>query len=94
MRRFNHPHIIKLLGVVMEEPSICIIMELAPLGEVSSCVHPTMAEHAKRSHHPNVVKALMLMGKYTLLCWLLSELLCHVLTAAELLDIVGATDQP
>lgn len=36
MRRFNHPHIIKLLGVVMEEPSICIIMELAPLGELRS----------------------------------------------------------
>ena len=34
MQQFDHPHIIKLLGVCMESP-IWIVMELAQLGEVS-----------------------------------------------------------
>ena len=33
MQQFDHPHIIKLLGVCMESP-IWIVMELAQLGEV------------------------------------------------------------
>ena len=35
MQQFDHPHIIKLLGVCMESP-IWIVMELAQLGEVMS----------------------------------------------------------
>ena len=33
MEQFSHPHIIKLLGIVIEKP-IYIIMEFAQLGEV------------------------------------------------------------
>ena len=33
MRQFEHPHIIKLIGVVSNSPTY-IIMELAPYGEV------------------------------------------------------------
>lgn len=35
MRQFHHPHIIKLLGVCLDSP-MWIVMELAPLGEVTS----------------------------------------------------------
>ena len=35
MQQFDHPHIIRLIGICSEEPPICIIMELATLGEVS-----------------------------------------------------------
>ena len=34
MRQFDHPHIIKLIGICSESP-IWIVMELAKLGEVS-----------------------------------------------------------
>ena len=34
MRQFHHPHIIRLFGVVQEQ-AILIVMELAPLGQVS-----------------------------------------------------------
>ena len=33
MKQFEHPHVVKLLGVVTMEP-VYIIMELAPYGEV------------------------------------------------------------
>ena len=33
MEKFNHPHIIKLIGVCTEQP-VLLIMELAQLGEV------------------------------------------------------------
>ena len=33
MQKFDHPHIIKLLGVCTEQP-VLLIMELARLGEV------------------------------------------------------------
>ena len=33
MKQFDHPHIIKLIGVCTEPP-IWIVMELAPFGEV------------------------------------------------------------
>jgi focal adhesion kinase 1 len=33
MQKFDHPHIIKLLGVCIEQP-VLLIMELARLGEV------------------------------------------------------------
>ena len=33
MKQFEHPHVIKLIGVVTSVP-IYIIMELAPFGEV------------------------------------------------------------
>ena len=33
MKQFDHPHIIKLIGIVASNP-IRIIMELAPHGEV------------------------------------------------------------
>ena len=35
MRQFNHPHIIKLFGVLTHGVSTYIVMELAPLGQVS-----------------------------------------------------------
>lgn len=34
MRQFEHPHIIRLVGVVADEPTL-IVMEYAALGEVS-----------------------------------------------------------
>lgn len=34
MRQFDHPHIVKLIGVITENP-VWIIMELCTLGEVS-----------------------------------------------------------
>ena len=34
MKKFDHPHIIKLFGVVSHERQTCIVMELAPLGQV------------------------------------------------------------
>lgn len=34
MQKFNHPHIIKLLGVCTDQP-VLLIMELARLGEVN-----------------------------------------------------------
>lgn len=34
MRKFNHPHIIKLFGVISYQSMTFIIMELAPLGQV------------------------------------------------------------
>jgi focal adhesion kinase 1 len=36
MKQFDHPHIIRLIGLCMEPPPIYIIMELAPHGEVRS----------------------------------------------------------
>ena len=33
MQKFHHPHIIKLIGVCIEQP-VLLIMELALLGEV------------------------------------------------------------
>lgn len=36
MQQFDHPHIIKLIGICSEEPPIWIVMELATLGEVRS----------------------------------------------------------
>lgn len=33
MRQFDHPHIVKLIGVITENP-VWIIMELCTLGEV------------------------------------------------------------
>lgn len=33
MRQFDHPHIVKLMGVITENP-VWIIMELCTLGEV------------------------------------------------------------
>lgn len=35
MRQFDHPHIVKLIGVITETP-VWIIMELCTLGEVST----------------------------------------------------------
>ena len=37
MQQFDHPHIIKLLGVCSQSP-IKIVMELAEIGEVSNGV--------------------------------------------------------
>jgi hypothetical protein len=37
MQKFDHPHIIKLLGVCIEQP-VLLIMELARLGEVGILV--------------------------------------------------------
>lgn len=34
MKKFEHPHIIKLFGVVTHEKTTYIVMELAPLGQV------------------------------------------------------------
>lgn len=34
MKKFDHPHIIKLIGVVYNKKQLYIIMELAPLGQV------------------------------------------------------------
>ena len=34
MKQFDHPHIIRLIGLCMDAP-VYIIMELAPHGEVS-----------------------------------------------------------
>lgn len=34
MRQFDHPHIVKLIGVITENP-VWIIMELCTLGEVT-----------------------------------------------------------
>ena len=34
MKQFNHPHIIKLFGVVTQGMSTYIVMELAPMGQV------------------------------------------------------------
>lgn len=34
MRNLDHPHIVKLIGIIEEEPT-WIIMELYPYGEVS-----------------------------------------------------------
>lgn len=34
MRQFDHPHIVKLIGVITENP-VWIIMELCTLGEVA-----------------------------------------------------------
>ena len=42
MRKFNHPHIIKLYGVLSHGAATYIIMELAPLGQVSGCGLITM----------------------------------------------------
>lgn len=36
MRQFDHPHIVKLIGVITENP-VWIIMELCTLGEVWTC---------------------------------------------------------
>ncbi|CAB3991780.1 focal adhesion kinase 1-like isoform X1 [Paramuricea clavata] len=36
MKQFDHPHIIRLIGLCMEPPPIYIIMELAPHGEMRS----------------------------------------------------------
>lgn len=38
MRQFDHPHIVKLIGVITENP-VWIIMELCTLGEVP-CARP------------------------------------------------------
>lgn len=35
MKKLDHPHIVKLMGIIEEEPT-WIIMELYPYGEVSS----------------------------------------------------------
>ena len=35
MQKFDHPHIIKLIGVCTEQP-VLLIMELARLGEVDT----------------------------------------------------------
>lgn len=35
MRQFDHPHIVKLIGVITENP-VWIIMELCTLGEVGT----------------------------------------------------------
>ena len=35
MKQFEHPHVVKLIGIVSSEP-VSIIMELAPFGEVSA----------------------------------------------------------
>lgn len=35
MKQFNHVHIIKLFGVVTQGMSTYIVMELAPMGQVS-----------------------------------------------------------
>ena len=40
MRKFSHPHIIKLFGVMTDNSATYIIMELAPYGQVSSTYHP------------------------------------------------------
>ena len=34
MKKFDHPHIIKLFGVVTHDTQTYIVMELAPLGQV------------------------------------------------------------
>ena len=34
MKKFDHPHIIRLFGVVSHERKTYIVMELAPLGQV------------------------------------------------------------
>lgn len=34
MRNLDHPHIVKLIGIIEEEPT-WIVMELYPYGEVS-----------------------------------------------------------
>ena len=34
MQQFDHPHIIKLIGISSAEPPVWIVMELAKLGEV------------------------------------------------------------
>jgi focal adhesion kinase 1 len=39
MKQFDHPHIIRLIGLCMEPPPIYIIMELAPHGEVRPALH-------------------------------------------------------
>ncbi|XP_065184091.1 focal adhesion kinase 1-like isoform X1 [Sycon ciliatum] len=38
MRQFEHPHIIRLVGVVQDEPTL-IVMEYAPLGELRRYLH-------------------------------------------------------
>lgn len=38
MRQFDHPHIVKLIGVITENP-VWIIMELCTLGEVNTLAY-------------------------------------------------------
>ena len=42
MRQFDHPHIVKLMGVITDNP-VWIIMELCTLGEVRSTPPPGRA---------------------------------------------------
>ena len=42
MKQFNHPHIIKLFGVVTQGLTTYIVMELAPLGQVGISIQLTI----------------------------------------------------
>lgn len=44
MRQFDHPHIVKLIGVITENP-VWIIMELCTLGEVRPRLRTSRAAH-------------------------------------------------
>ena len=51
MRKFNHPHIIKLFGVMSHEQATYIVMELAPLGQVSSVSMVTQFEATLHAYY-------------------------------------------
>lgn len=50
MQKFEHPHIIRLIGII-SEPPIWIVMELARLGELRAYLKENAAKYVKFTCH-------------------------------------------
>lgn len=68
MRQFDHPHIVKLIGVITENP-VWIIMELCTLGEVGRfSVSTSLSLSASQMFHGGVGEDCLLLPA-TFGCW-------------------------